>query len=109
MAPQTHGGSAEEETNEEAPPQRALAPVMAGIMGNKGQTDATRASGKALGQGWDPTTTTEEEQIGRAVQRSTAESGRDEAPAKEIKKDGGGPMEAHKERDNVLSTHANSW
>ena len=37
----------EEENNEEAPPQRALAPVMAGSMGNKGQMDGTRSSGKA--------------------------------------------------------------
>ena len=91
--PETCGGSAEEETNEEAPPQKDPAPVTAGSRGNRGQMDATNASGKATGQGWDHTTLTEEEQVAcamqrsmvkagaHAMQRSMAEAGRDEAPA----------------------------
>ena len=49
---------------------------------------------------------TEEEQVAHAVQRSMAESGRDKAPVKEIEKEGGGPIEAHKRSDNIPSTHA---
>ena len=118
IGPKTQDGSALGETNKEAPPQRAPAPDTARSIGNKGQMDTTRPSGKTPGQGGDQATTTEEEQVARAIQRSMvkagastmqrsmAKAGRDEAPAKEIEKDGGDPMEAHKESDNVPSTHA---
>ena len=39
---------------------------------------------------------TEEEQVACAMLRFMAKAGRDEAPAKEIEKDRGGPMKARK-------------
>jgi len=77
--PATPGGPAEEESNEEALLQRALAMSM----DSEEPMAAPGAPKKAPRQERDLATMTEEEQIAYAMQMSMAEAGSDEAPAEE--------------------------
>ena len=65
--------------------------------------DAPGAPKEALGQGQEPATMSEEEQVAHAMQLSMAETGRGETLVGENEKEGDSPREAYKEGDNVLS------
>ena len=71
--------------------------AIARSMDSKDQTAAPGAPKKAPRQGRNPATMTKEEMVAYAMQMSMTE---------ENKKGGGGPLEAHKEGDNMPSSQA---